>query len=760
MTSHAIASLLLRYNRHLLAALLVAVIALCSGLPKVQLSDDNRAFFGEDNPELINLRHLDDTYTLSNSFLLMVVPTQGAAFDPKTLTILRTLSDELWYVPFALRVDSPLSHMRSFSQGGETFVEPLLDEFEDITPQVAQRFKSDALKEETLKGRLLAQDGSAYGFSVRVVFPKDEPNSRRDVEAHVRDVIAMYQAENPDWGFHLTGGFLSGNLLVTAALQDIVKLVPLALLLVVILLALFLRSFLAVLATIIVLVIVTVSGFGFAGWSGIVLTAGTAISPLAIMVLVSTSCVHVILSWSRAQHNGTDDAFTDAIADNLAPVTVSHLTTAFGFLCLNFAPSPPFREMGNIVAFGLIFGLAVVFIILPAFFRNSTRAPKKIFLLSPERMRRLSQLSIQHPKRAIIGFIIASVVAVFGISRIGFDDTLIHYFDDRYEFRRDGDLIQQQLTGLESMQFSFQAPEGASLFDPEFLNRIDKFTSWLETQPNVVNVTSIPNVLSELNQSLNDGDPDYRRLADSQAGNAQLMMMYELSLPIGMDLNALMDVDRTQTLVSATIRAEHSRNIRALGQSADVWLATHEPSIHAPATGLSLAFARISEQNNQQMLFGLGFALLLVSCILVLTLRSLRFGLISIIPNLTPALLAFGLWGLTLRDVNLGSTVVTTMTFGIVVDDTVHFLVHYLRNRRKGQTVPHALEDTFSVIGSSIIITTLALVSGFMVMALSGFAINQHVGLLTSIVIGFALICDMFFLPPLLLKLDRSTHVS
>jgi predicted RND superfamily exporter protein len=125
-------------------------------------------------------------------------------------------------------------------------------------------------------------------------------------------------------------------------------------------------------------------------------------------------------------------------------------------------------------------------------------------------------------------------------------------------------------------------------------------------------------------------------------------------------------------------------------------------------------------------------------------------GVISLVPNLLPALLAFGFWGLADGSVNLGSTVVTTMTFGIVVDDTVHFLMHYLRCRRRALDVQAALEDTFAVVGSSIMLTSVALVLGFSIMAASGFSINQHIGVLTAVVIVFALLSDLLFLPALL----------
>ena len=210
------------------------------------------------------------------------------------------------------------------------------------------------------------------------------------------------------------------------------------------------------------------------------------------------------------------------------------------------------------------------------------------------------------------------------------------------------------------------------------------------------------------------------------------------------------DVDRTQMLLTATVPAPHSEVTRSLAAQAETSLAENEPSIATRAVGLAIAFARISERNNSQMLYGFLTALSLISLTLVITLRSVRFGLISRVPYLAPALSAFGLWGLTIGDVSLGSTVVTTMTFGIVVDDTVHFLMHFLRSRRRGLDTQTALENTFAVVGSSITLTSTAMVLGFSIMAASGLSINQHIGMLTAVVIVFALLCDLVLLPAII----------
>jgi len=450
-----------------------------------------------------------------------------------------------------------------------------------------------------------------------------------------------------------------------------------------------------------------------------------------------------------------EDSVRHALSENIGPVTVATLTTALGFLGLNFADAPPLQEMGNMVAFGLSYGMFAVFVLLPIGLDRSKLPKNPNALFSEAFTIRLSHWVANTQKRWLVIFPIATCCAVYGISKIESDDSLVRYFDDRFAFRQDANVIQAKLTGLESVQFSFRSPEHSSIFDPQFLRDVDRFVEWLRQQPTVVAVSSVTDIVKRMNRTFNADDPEFLKVADTQEANAQFMMFYELSLPVGLDLNSSIDVDRKQTRVRVVLRSDHSEQVRSLADHAEAWMLQNTPAIATKAVGGSVAFARVTERNNQNMLYGLIIVLFLVSVTMTLTMRSIGFGVVSLVPNLLPAVLAFGLWGLTFRDVNLGSTVVTTMTFGIVVDDTVHFLMFYLSKRRSGLSVRNALDQTFSVVGAAIMITSISLIVGFAIMASSGFAINVHIGALTAITICFALLADLLFLPSLLLLEER-----
>jgi predicted RND superfamily exporter protein len=166
-------------------------------------------------------------------------------------------------------------------------------------------------------------------------------------------------------------------------------------------------------------------------------------------------------------------------------------------------------------------------------------------------------------------------------------------------------------------------------------------------------------------------------------------------------------------------------------------------------------FAYISERNIKSMIGGTLWAILLISVILILALRSFRYGALSLIPNLVPAIMGFGVWSLLQGTMGLSLSIVSGMTLGIVVDDTVHFLTKYIRARReKEMDAAEAIRYAFHSVGRALVVTTIILVVGFSILSLSSFYLNSSMGQLTAIVIVMALIVDFLFLPALLLTID------
>ena len=211
--------------------------------------------------------------------------------------------------------------------------------------------------------------------------------------------------------------------------------------------------------------------------------------------------------------------------------------------------------------------------------------------------------------------------------------------------------------------------------------------------------------------------------------------------------------------MTVTAKTLSSADVLALNQRAEAWLAGNTSHIAGTeGSGIALMFAHIGQRNIKAMLIGTAIVLAGISVLLLVAFRSLRLGLVSLVPNFVPAVIGFGIWGLAVGEVGTSLSVVVAMTIGIVVDDTVHFLSKYRRARREyGYAPEDAVRYAFQTVGRAVFTTTAVLVAGFLILLASPFIPTAQVGLLTALIIAFALAADFLLLPPLLMLTDRRT---
>jgi predicted RND superfamily exporter protein len=335
------------------------------------------------------------------------------------------------------------------------------------------------------------------------------------------------------------------------------------------------------------------------------------------------------------------------------------------------------------------------------------------------------------------------------------NDVFVHYFDESVPFRVEVDEITDKLSGLYIVDFSVDSKEEGGVSGPEFLADVEKFENYLLGLPEVQHVSAITETMRRLNRSMHGDDEAFYKLPESRELSAQYLLLYEMSLPYGLDLNNQINFDKSTTRISATLETVSTNEMLRIEQESMDWMRTNTPNIASVPSGPTIMFSHIGMRNIISMLSGTGIALVLISLILVFALRSVKFGAVSLIPNIAPALMAFGVWYMLVGEVGLAVSVVVAMTLGIVVDDTIHFLSKYLRARReRGMNAEDAIRYAFNTVGVALTVTTIVLVAGFMVIAQSNFQVNSQMGLLTAITIAIALIVDFLFLPSLLLLVD------
>jgi len=394
--------------------------------------------------------------------------------------------------------------------------------------------------------------------------------------------------------------------------------------------------------------------------------------------------------------------------------------------------------------------------LLPALVTLLPAKPPKGRSLITQMMTRLGDWVIE--RRGILMPTVSLVIValVLMIPRNELNDVFVHYFDERIEFRPHTDFVVENLTGMYFIDYALDSGESGGVSEPAYLAQVEQFSNWLSEQPEVIHVNTLTDVFKRVNRSMHGDDPNWYRLPEQRDMAAQYLLLYEMSLPYGLDLNNQIDVEKQRTRLSATLETLSTAQTLAFEQRSYDWMQENTPALLTTAASPPIMFSHIGMRNIVSMLGGTTFALIAISLLMIAALRSWRFGLLTLIPNLAPAAMAFGLWALIDGEVGLGLSVVAAMTLGIVVDDTIHFMTKYLRARRdQGLDATAAVRYSFATVGVALWTTTLALAAGFLVISTSAFSVNAEMGLLVAVVVVLALVVDFLLLPTLLIRFDR-----
>jgi predicted RND superfamily exporter protein len=751
----------IRHRWLVLGLALVATVAAASGLPKLGLATDYRTFFSEDNPDLAAYEAVENIYTKNDNVLFVIRPEEGEVFTPRVLGMLRSLTDDAWQIPHSTRVDGITNFQHTWADGDDLIVEDLVADGE-ITAEIVARAREVGTAEPLLAGRLVSADARTTGVNVRISLPGASKAELPATVEHVRGLLEKYRADYPDLEIHASGISMMNWAFAEAPMRDMPVVMPLMFGAFVLAIVLFLRTFSGIVGTLTVLMLSTVTAVGVAGHLGVLLDPVSSSAPTIILTLAVADSIHILVTWIQSLRDDVDkrEALVEAIRVNAKPVFLTSITTAIGFLSLNFSDSPPFRLLGNITAFGVMVALVYSMTVLPAVI--AILPVRKRVRAGQGRLDRLvdgfADLVVRRYRPILATVGAAAVVLSLSIARLQVNDQYIDYFDRSLPIRVASDFTVQNLSGVYTTTYSLEAGGSQEVSDPEYLAAVDAFADYLESRPGVVHVNSFTRTMKRLNKNLHADDPGEYRLPDDRELAAQYLLLYELSLPYGLDVNDQIDIDKSSLRLDVTYGDVDMAVVDAETHLARAWLAEHgtESMRTADATGVPVMFAKITRRNVASMILGTGLGFLLIALILVVALRSPRLGLISLIPNVLPAALAFGVWAWLVRDVGFAVSVVAGLSIGIIVDDTVHFLSKYAYARRdKRMDAPDAVRYAFRTVGTAILGTTFIVAVGFAMLGLSTFRVTSYMGLLTSLTVAAALFVDFLLLPTLLLALDR-----
>ncbi|ENK2261737.1 efflux RND transporter permease subunit [Vibrio parahaemolyticus] len=753
-----------KYSLLVLLATIFLIIVATIGGKNLYFRGDYDIFFDGTNKQLLAFDEIQTTFAKTDNLAIVIAPEDGDIFTPQTLSLIQKITVDAWQVPYSSRVDSIANYQHTEAFDDDLLVEDLLYSEYELTPERISKVKSIALSEPVLKSALVSEKGDVTVVNITVQLPEmDKTAEVEEVVSSINAMIDRYQRAYPDVTFHKAGIIAMNHAFMTAAQDDSSTLVPTMLVVILVFLTIMLRSILSVIATLIVIIGSVMATMGISGWAGMFFSTATVNVPTLIMTLAVADCVHVIATMRQSMKNGFTKAqsIERSIALNFVPILITSVTTAIGFLMMNMSDSPVLRDFGNLSALGVMVACFLSVTLLPALLKllpihvkmETSQDQKHV-------MDRLGDFVVSQ-RRALLPLSVAVIVVCASLIPLNkVNDESVEYFGQRNEFRQAADFMEERISGMTNISIAIKTNESQGIAAPDFLNTIGEFSSWLRDQPETDHVATLADVYKRLNKNMHGDDEAYYSLPQARELAAQYLLLYEMSLPYGLDLNNQINVDKSSIKMVLTVANLGSVELVDLENRIYQWFAEHAPQYQVVASSPSLMFAHIGETNMASMLSTLPITLVLISALLIFALRSVRLGLISLMPNIAPAVIGFGLWALISGEINLGLSVVVTLTLGIVVDDAVHFLSKYQRARREGQTAEQAVRYAFHTVGRALWITTVVLVAGFSVLAMSSFRLNADMGQLSAIVIFIALVVDFLFLPTLLMLFDKKAYLQ
>jgi predicted RND superfamily exporter protein len=532
-------------------------------------------------------------------------------------------------------------------------------------------------------------------------------------------------------------------------------------------LALSFRSLVGVLAPLAVVtlsVIFCVALIGALGWK-LDLSFGSA--PTLLTAIGVAHSVH-ILSEFRSRFRMLGDR-REALVRTIhlvgTPCLLTSLTTAAGFAAMSFVPIKSIAHMGTYNAFGVLAAFFLSLTLLMALLsfgrRMRTPAPAAVADASAKGgqwvravLDSVAAFDIRHRRKILAGFALIFAASFAGMSQLVVDTNWLDDFSDEVPLKATTLRIDEVMGGTTNLIYIFDAGSPDAIKEPAALREMERVQRIAETQRPLVRKTySLVDILKDLNQAFHEGDPAWHRIPESRELVAQYLLLYETSG--GEDAEEYVSSDYQRASVELRLAIAPTSQTAELVETIDAQL-SREPleATEASLTGIGALWLVLMDYIVSSQITGFLLAFGVIALMMVVVFRSFAVGMISMVPNLTPVALVLGVMGASGIFLDYAKMPIAAVAIGIAVDDTVHLVSRYRHEFLARGNYREALHAAMGDVGRALLITSIALVGGFLVFVLSVLHSEVMFGLLLATTIVSALVADFLLMPALVLTFE------
>lgn len=747
----------------IISALLIPVFIYF--LRSIKFDASNEMWFLKNDPSLANYEFLKETFG-SAQYLLIGIPKrdgEDSVITRENLVVIHELTEFLEDHELIDKVSSLANYQVIKGVDGTLEIIDLVEDYDEF--QGTQQEISDI--RETMNGEFLVHDYMiTKDLNDTIIFARtsyeDDIQDKIQLITDYNNFVAEKGYKERGYKLHLMGDPIISERFFATTMSDQATTFPAMFLLVTLLLIFSFRSFSGVVTPWMVIGLCVLGMYALMSAMGWSLNMLNAMLPILVVVVSIGDSVHVIVEFYalRNKGKGPKEAAVGSIVHMFPPCFFTTLTTFIGFTAISVTKLAPLREYAWLAGFAVWLAFLFSLTTLPAMLSFVKAKGNRVDrLVKTGWVARLTQnvapFTAKNYIKIMVGGNLLVLAALISSTQIEVDSNFVKNFKKGTEIRNSMEYFDDLFNGGLTLEFIFDSGSEGGVKNPQFLRDVLAFQEYAEDRPSTGRVNSMINYVRKMNQTLNDEDPAKYVLPDTRNGIAQYLLMYSLSGPTE-DLSDLKSFDERFLRLSLRIPNLTTEENRTLIEEFRSILNRDMPDVPVTITGDMVLWTTMGGYIQDGLIKSFSLAIVtIVLCFFVL-FRSIKYGLLAMIPSLTPIVIAGGIMSALGIYLDFATMIVAAVTFGIAVDDTIHVMSRFVNAKRDGHTNEEAIHLAVTESGRAVVFSSMILVSGFAMLMLSSFVPNIYFGLFGTIIIFIALVADLYLLPSAIYTIIRS----
>jgi uncharacterized protein len=759
--SRLLAEWIYRWRIPLSIFIVVGAIALSPRANITHIDNDITAWFSKEDPVYKDYERFRKEFGGTRALIVALkADSPDRLFSRDTLRAIDGISGDIERVDTVQRVNSLATAtivealpVRQPDYDGGLEVKPLLENLDSRDPA---EIKRRALADDLIRGDLISDDATTT--AIIVGFDEDRIDQvRGGVIQQIHDIVDPKLP--PGVRAYYNGSLEISETYNRITLDNQQRFVPPILLFTVAAIYFSFRSWRKTLLAMIAIIVSLLWTLGLYSLMGFTYNVLASMLVPLIVVLAIADDVHIMQHWDEERRVGdVEHAFKSTIAHLAAPLLGASATTALGMLSLATSSVVAVRGFGIGSAIGIMVDFAISLVFVPTLLTlvkpETGEAPHERYLLSP--LKRTARFACAHPGRVLVVSVGLSIVAALGMTRLRVDTNHISFFSRSHPLGQSAAVIDRDLAGIYSFQIMLEGP-AESMKTPDALARMDRLEEELRRLPYVRKVTSVADYVKRINKELHDGRADANVIPSDASTIAQELFVFTLGGEGRHELERVVASDYSRAQISIKLQSMSSDLVLEQIEQADRLAKSTfaGTGIEALTTGSGRLFSTLDHYLVMSQLSSFSTAFFTVFGVIFIVFRSVRFGFLTIAPNLLPVLAVLGVMGYLDISMNVATVMVASVALGIVDDDTIHFINRYRREAEAGATTDEAIEIATAHEGRASLTTAVINSVGYAVLLLSEYKPTAWFGGLLALTMGTAFLAEVFILPATIKLLPR-----